>query len=230
MKFKQLSPLKKCLVLLVPIAYITIALVLYFTCGKELIALLKDKAAFKAWLSGFGVFDEIIFVSIRAFQTVIKIIPAEPLEIAAGYVWGTYKGFALCLLGTEIGSFIILFLTSVFGVKLVNLFYDSEKINQWSFINDSQKKYTLLTIIYLIPGTPKDFLTYLIGITDTNIFVFLLVTGIARVPSIISSTWCGSVLESNGIKMFALVFSVITALSAIIAYFAKKRFDKRSDA
>lgn len=227
LQFSRLSQPKKILVLSLPVIYIVGILILHFTCGKQLLALVQDKEAFKLWLSGFGCFDEVIFVSIRAIQTVVKIIPAEPLEIGAGYIWGTYKGFALCLLGTEIGSLIILLLTSVFGIKLINLFFDADIINKWSFINNSKKKYTLLTIIYLIPGTPKDFLTYFIGVTDTNFGVFLLVTGIARIPSIISSTWCGSVLETNGIKQFVLIFAAITVASAVIGYAFKKCLIKK---
>jgi uncharacterized membrane protein YdjX (TVP38/TMEM64 family) len=188
----------------------------------------QNKDDFKQWISTFGAYDEIVFVSVRALQTVVKIIPAEPLEIGAGYVWGTYKGFALCLLGTEIGSLIILVLTSIFGVKLINLFFDVETINKWSFIANSRKKYTVLTIIYLIPGTPKDFLTYFIGVTDTNFWLFLLVTSIARIPSIISSTWCGSILQTSGIKQFVIIFALITLVSLIAGYFAKDIYNKKS--
>ena len=153
----------------------------------------------------------------------IKIIPAEPLEIGAGYIWGTYKGLALCMIGTEIGSAVILILTSLFGTKLLNALFDIEEINKWSFIKNAKKKYLLLTIIYLIPGTPKDFITYFVGITDTKILPFLLVTGIARIPSIISSTWCGQLLDKSSITIFVLAFSLITAISLIIGYYANKK-------
>lgn len=227
LKLKQLSLREKVLLFSVPLIYAVGLIVIHFTCGRQLLELVQDKEAFRLWLAGFGSYDELIFVSIRALQTVIKIVPAEPLEIGAGYIWGTYKGFALCMIGTEIGSLIILLLTSIFGVRLINLFYDADSINKWSFINDSKKKYTLLTIIYLIPGTPKDFLTYFIGITDTNIWLFLLVTGIARIPSIISSTWCGSVLESSGLKKFIIIFAAITVASAVIGYIAKQALERQ---
>ena len=222
-KFNSLSQIKKSLIFLVPILYLAIFLTLYFTIGKELTKVISNKETFKAWIGTFGVYDEIIFVTIRAIQTVIKIIPAEPLEIGAGYIWGTYKGLALCMIGTEIGSAVILILTSLFGTKLLNALFDIEEINKWSFIKNAKKKYLLLTIIYLIPGTPKDFITYFVGITDTKILPFLLVTGIARIPSIISSTWCGQLLDKSSITIFVLAFSLITAISLIIGYYANKK-------
>lgn len=223
MRFRSLSPIKKCLLLGVPILYVTVFIILYLTLGRELAAIISDKEMFKAWIASFGIYDEVIFVAVRAIQTVVKIVPAEPLEIGAGYVWGTYNGFALCMLGTEIGSAIILILTYLFGTRLLNFMFDLEQINKWSFINNSKKKYLLLTVIYLIPGTPKDFITYFVGVTKTKVLPFLMVTGIARIPSIISSTWCGQLLDTKSVKIFVLAFSLITAMSMIAGYFVQKR-------
>ncbi len=222
-RFSDLSLLNKMILIAVPLLYFAVFIILRQTYGNELLEIVESKEKFDAFISSFGVRGEIVFVTIRAVQTVVKIIPAEPLEIAAGYVWGTYKGLALCMLGTEIGSAIILILTSLFGIKLINMLFDVRKINEWSFISDSKRKYALLTIIYLIPGTPKDFITYFVGVTDTKILPFLVLTGIARIPSIISSTWCGSILDNNSIPLFVIVFVFITILSAMATYLFMKR-------
>lgn len=205
-------------------------LALYLTLGRELLSVISDRQVFKAWLDGFSVPANAVFVFIRAFQTVIKIIPAEPLEIGSGYVWGTFGGFFYCMLGTEIGSLIILALTRLFGVRFVNLFVDTNKINEWAFIKDSKRKYLLLFIIYLIPGTPKDIITYFIGLTDTKILPFLVITGIARIPAIISSTYCGSRLIDNNYTLFIVVFALITVVSALGTYFETKYMKKMKEA
>lgn len=201
-------------------------LTLYLTLGKELMSVISDRQIFKAWLDSFSVPANAVFVFIRAFQTVVKIIPAEPLEIGSGYVWGTFGGFFYCMLGTEIGSLVILALTRAFGVKFVRLFVDIDKINEWSFIKNSKRKYLLLFIIYLIPGTPKDIITYFIGLTDTKFLPFLLITGVARIPAIISSTYCGSSLIDNNYSLFIAVFAVISVASALGTYIGMKYMKK----
>jgi len=133
------------------------------------------------------------------------------------------------MLGTEIGSLVILALTKAFGVKFVRLFVDIDKINEWSFIKNSKRKYLLLFIIYLIPGTPKDIITYFAGLTDTKILPFLIITGIARIPAIISSTYCGSSLIDNNYALFIAVFAVITVVSALGTYFGMKYMKKLSE-
>lgn len=225
-KFKSLSPINKIIISCAPLLYIGIFLILYFTLGKQLTVIISDKNSMKEWISSFGIYDEVVFVLIRALQTVIKIIPAEPLEIGAGYIWGTYKGLALCMLGTEIGSAIILILTSVFGTKLLNMLFDLEQIKKWSFISNVKRKYLFLTVLYLIPGTPKDFITYFVGVTDTKILPFLIITGLARIPSIVTSTWCGEILDKGSLMHFILAFSAITIISLLLGYLAQKKLKK----
>ena len=63
-------------------------LLCYSFFGKELLNIVAEPKSFRTWLAQFGAFDELVFILIRAAQTVVKFIPAEPLEIASGYAWG----------------------------------------------------------------------------------------------------------------------------------------------
>jgi len=178
----------------------------YIKYGEMLLDLVSDKEAFKAFIEGFNNYDKVVFVAIRAFQTVIKIIPAEPLEIGSGYLYGIWGGLLYCMLGTMIGSFVIIALSKIFGKRLVNAFIPVEKINSLKFLQDKDKVYTTLFFIYLIPGTPKDILTYAASITNLNIPKFLIITGIARIPSIITSTMCGAWLMDENYFLAAAIF------------------------
>lgn len=226
LKFKEISKRQFVFIGLSVVFIIACFLTAYFAFGKEILSIISSQQTFKMWLDGFTIPANAVFVFIRSFQTVVKIIPAEPLEIGSGYIWGTFGGFFYCMLGTEIGSLLILLLTKVFGVKFVKVFVDIEKINQWDFIRNSKSKYLLLFFIYLIPGTPKDIITYFIGLTDTKIMPFLFITGIARIPAIVSSTYCGSKLIDNNYTLFISVFAVITLVSALGTYWGMKYMRK----
>lgn len=200
--------------------------VCYIKFGSELLAFVSDADRFKAWLDSYGSLGKIIFVGVRALQTVVKIIPAEPLEIGSGYAFGVWGGLLYCMLGTEIGSFIIVAITKIFGMKAVNLFVSEEKINSLGFLQNKEKLTLSLFIIYLIPGTPKDVITYLIGVTDYNIWKFLLLTGLARIPSIITSTICGSLLGEKNYWLSAGVF-IGTAILGLIGVKLYTVFEKK---
>lgn len=206
--------------------FILAFVVCYIKFGSELLAFISDADRFKAWLESYGHLGKIVFVALRALQTVVKIIPAEPLEIGSGYAFGVWGGLLYCMLGTEIGSFIIVSITKLFGMKAVNLFVSEEKINSLGFLQNKEKLSISLFIIYLIPGTPKDVITYLIGVTDYNIWKFLLLTGVARIPSIITSTICGSLLGERNYWLSAGVF-IGTAVLGLIGVKLYTVFEKK---
>lgn len=194
----------------------------YITYGKQLYEIFGNTESLKAFLSQFRGFDKWVFVAIRAFQTVIKIIPAEPLEIGSGLLYGTWGGLALCLLGTMIGSFVIIALTRVFGKKLVSAFIPIEKIESLGFLKDEKRVYYTLFFIYLIPGTPKDVLTYAAALTKLNMKKFLLITGIARIPSIITSTWCGQEILNKNYTLAIIIFAATGILSVVCSLIYNK--------
>lgn len=205
---------------------IALFLTLYLIFGKSLTQFVSDTQTFKAWLESYRHLSGAIFVFIRAFQTVIKIIPAEPLEIAAGYAFGTWGGLALCSLGTLLGSLVIVVLANMLGSKFISVFINEEQLNSLSLINNRKNQRLFLFIFYLIPATPKDILTYAAGsLKKVNMAEFFLITTIARIPSILTSTVCGAQLEQNNIKTAVAVFTataVVSAVSALIYHKYKK--------
>lgn len=213
---QRVGAVSACLIMLAVFGYF------YLTYGKQLYEIFGNAESLKAFLSQFRGFDKWVFVAIRAFQTVIKIIPAEPLEIGSGVLYGTWGGLCLCMLGTLIGSFIIIALTKVFGRSLVSAFIPIEKIESMKFLRDEKKVYFTLFFIYLIPGTPKDVLTYAAGLTKLDMRKFLLVTGVARIPSIISSTWCGQELINKNYTLAIVIFVATALLSVICSLIYKK--------
>ena len=189
---------------------VAVFIYIYIKYGKELYSLLCDAEHMKAFLSRFKGFDKLVFVAIRAMQTVVKIIPAEPLEIGSGALYGTWMGM------------VIILLTKLFGRRLVNLFIPIEKIDSLKFLKDKKTVYKTLFVIYLIPGTPKDVLTYAAGITDLDMKKFMLITSNARIPSIISSTWCGNQITLRNFDLEIIIFTVTALLRIICSFFYKK--------
>ena len=199
---------------------------LFLHFGRSMIELLKDTERFKTWIEGFGVWGIVIFTAIRVLQTVVKFIPTEPMEIASGLVWGAFGGFALCLLGNVIGSVLILYMTRLLGMRILRLFRLENKLQSMRFLQDREKRNRLLFIFYLIPGTPKDTMTYFAGLTDIRWDEFLILSSIARIPAIVSSTICGAYLGANNFKVAACVFCV-TALCSIPGAIVYKKISAR---
>ncbi len=209
--------------LCVAAVFIVGCIVAYIKFGSRLLEFISDTSGFKAWLEGFGFWGRIIFIGIRAFQTVIKIIPAEPLEIGSGFVYGTFGGCLMCIIGTTIGSLVIVLLTKLFGTKIIHIFVSDEKMHELSFLQNKKRIAGLLWCVYLIPGTPKDLITYFVCVLPISVPKFFLITSIARIPSIISSTWCGAELGESNFAVSAAIFGATFVLS-LIGVVIYKRF------
>lgn len=194
---------------------LAIFIALYAAFGKELGDFVSDTERFTHWLDTYQNLGAVIFVFIRAFQTVIKIIPAEPLEIAAGYAFGTWGGLALCSLGSFIGSLVIVALSARFGSKFISAFINEEQLKGLKLISQKKNQRLFLFIFYLIPSTPKDLMTYVAGSLKINMAEFFIITTIARIPSILTSTVCGSQLEQENIKTAVIIFIATAAVSAV---------------
>ena len=165
-------------------------------------------------------------VLISAAQVVVALVPGEVVEIAAGYVFGSWIGSLLCLVGIVLGSSTTILLVRRFGARFVHAFYPKEKIDALPIINDPAKRNLLTFILFVIPGTPKDLFTYAIGLTDMSIPLYIALTTVARFPSVILSTVSGNAVgDENYTK--AILFAVITAAVSGIGLLIYNMFSKR---
>jgi len=216
--------IKRSVVITFFLLLLTGVVLLYVFFADDFAEIVKDNKTFKAWLDQFGPISRLVFVFVRAFQTVIKVIPAEPLEIGAGYAFGTWGGLLYCSLGTFIGSLVIVAFTKIFGTKMLDVFVPLDKIKNLKFLQDSKKLSATLFAVYLIPATPKDIITYLVCFTDMKLSKFFLITSIARIPSIITSTWCGSELVQENYLASAMIFGITAILAGIGLIIYRKFF------
>ena len=107
-----------------------------------------------------------------------------------------------------------------FGVGLVRLFFSQEKLDSARFLHSSPRRDLLFLIIFMLPGTPKDLLSYFAGLTDIRFGTWLVICSLGRIPSVISSTVGGDALGEKNYLTAIIVFAVSFALSAagMLAY------------
>lgn len=182
---------------------------------NPLINTIQNPEQFRAWVNLHGIMGRFIFVGMMALQIVFAVIPGEPMELGAGYAFGTLEGMVLCLAGAVVGSSIIFLFTKLLGTKMVEAFVNPEKIRSMKFMKYSKNLNAIVFFAFLIPGTPKDILTYFIGLTSMKLKTFLILTSIARIPSVITSTITGNALGMQDYKNAVIVYSITAAVSLI---------------
>lgn len=189
---------------------ILIALVCW-TVGKPMIEFVSQPERFRAWVDSHGLWGRIAFVGMMALQIIVAFIPGEPLEIGAGYAFGVAEGTLLCLLGALLGGTVVFLLVKKWGRPFVTLFLSEEKLDSLKFLQDEKRLNLIAYLLFLIPGTPKDVMTYLVGLTPIKLPFWIFLTFTARFPSVITSTVGGDALGTQNYS-FAIVVFLGTAL------------------
>lgn len=192
----------------------------FWFVGRPMIAFVEDPAQFRSWVDGKGLWGQLAFVVMFFFQILVAIIPGEPLEICAGYAFGAIEGTFLSMLGIALGSAAVFMLVRTLGVKLVEVFFSVEKIRSMRFLRESRKRNMLTFLLMFIPGTPKDLLSYFVGLMDMKLSEWLIITTVARIPSVVTSTAGGSALAEQNYLTAAIVFGVtgIISITGILIY------------
>lgn len=190
------------------------ALVAWFI-GKPMIQFVSEPEKFREWVQGHGMWSWIVCIGMMVLQIIVAIIPGGALEIGAGYAFGPLEGSILCIIGSIIGCAIVFQFVRVFGIKLIEAFFSIEKIRSLKFLHDERKRNILAFVIFLMPGTPKDLLSYFMGLTDIKLSTWLIISTIARTPAIIISAMGGDALGSEKYIMAVIVFVITIVISAI---------------
>ena len=186
---------------------------IFYYVGNPLIKYISEPEKFQAWIGSHGILGRVLFVGAMTLQIVVAIIPGEPFEIAAGYAFGFWEGTLLCETTIFTGSAVVFVFVKKYGLRALQLFFPSEKINSLKFIRNSHKFRKIVFAVMLIPGTPKDLLTYAAGLTPLRLKEWLVITCLARIPSVVTSTIGGHALGGANYLTAVTVFAVTAAAS-----------------
>lgn len=185
----------------------------------------------ESWIEQLGFLGMFALLFVQILQVVIAIIPGEAVEILAGLLYGTLLGFVICEIGMLIGTIMIYYFVKKVGHNKIEKFEKEEKFAKYKILNNTKSLEMMVFIMFFIPGTPKDLLTYFIPFTKIEPKKFFTIVSIARAPSIISSTYAGSSMGEGDWIQMGLMFLVIivTGLlgikynNQIVEHFSKKK-------
>ena len=207
------------------IIYILFSVAILWFIGRPLIRFVGEPEEFRAWVDDHGFWGKAAFIGMIVLQVIVAIIPGEPFEIGAGYAFGMWEGTLLCMIGILCGSAIVFLIVRIFGIKLVEVFFPVKKIESLKLLQNHKRFNTIVFILSFVPGTPKDLLSYFIGLTEMKLSTWLGIVAVSRIPSVITSTIGGNALGSQNYKFAIIVFSV-TAVIAGIGLFIYNRISR----
>ena len=219
-------------VVLCILIFAVVGVISYLIC-RPMLEMSKDPAAFRAYIDEQGIKGYLMLMAAMFLQVVAAVIPGGPFEIAAGYVFGVWKGALIADVAMTLGSLFVFLMVRRFGVKFACLFVSKEKLDSVKFFHDSARRDLLAFIFFLIPGTPKDIFTYVMGFTDMKIPMWIFITFVGRFPAIWLSAMSGDAIGEKNYTAFFIMIAIIVVVclaGSIFYSIWKKKHDAKEAA
>lgn len=137
----------------------------------------------------------VITTVLAMLQVLCTFLPAEPIQMLAGFTFGFPVGLLCCMAGVLVGNTLIFMLQKTFGdrmrsffVKKLNL--DMEKIAR------SGKSALIIFILYFLPAIPYGMICFLAAGLGMSYRRYLFVTVLGALPSVCIGVGLGHVAVS----------------------------------
>ena len=213
------------------VLFLVLSVLACWFAGRPLIQFAQEPERFRNWVDQQGLWGPLLFMGMIVLQIVVAIIPGEPLEIVAGYAFGALEGTLWCLLGAFAGRLAVFLLVRRFRTRAIEVFFPLDKLQSLRFLQNERRLTFWVFFLFFLPGTPKDLLCYIVGITKLPLRSWLVISAVAPIPSIITSTIGGDALGMGNYAFAALVFGITIVISSLglLAYRAICRARERSE-
>ena len=186
--------------------------------GPQFISLARKPEKLRHLLNTFGWKGILVFVGLQMLQVIVAVLPGEFIQFAGGYIYGALLGTLYSLAGILLGSIAVFFIARLLGYPLVKLLVSPKHLEKFNFMINSEKSEIGMFILFLIPGLPKDILTYIAGITPVKPLKFFIVITLGRLPALLGSSYLGYSMQKGnyGIVIALTIASLVLFVAGII--------------
>ena len=144
-------------------------------------AVISDKEKISGLFRAAGDWAPIVYILLEVAQVLTMFWPV-PLELAGGFLFGLTWGLVYSMIGLTTGGVLAFLLGRWLGRTYLSRIIDPGKLK--SFRKLMQREGAVAAfIIFLVPGVPKDFVSYVLGFTSLSLKFFVVAVAIFRLPS-----------------------------------------------
>lgn len=175
-----------------------------------------------------GPLGVLMLLGLQVLQVIVAFIPGEVVQVAAGLMYGPLGGGLIVLVGAMGASALVYSLVHWLGAPFVRGMVPVSFLEKFRAFEASGRLDTVVFILFLIPGLPKDTFTYLVPLTDMKLKPFLLLSTLGRAPGIFLSAYAASSVANGDMTQGIIVF-VVVAVIAVAAILLRDRIMERLD-
>jgi uncharacterized membrane protein YdjX (TVP38/TMEM64 family) len=186
---------------------------------------LADRVRASGWLG------PLVLIAILVAQSVVAPLPAPPVLIAAGFVYGPWIGFAIGWLGLLLGACACFGLARAFGRPFVERFVRPQHLEAVEIYVSTRSGLTVLALISMRVFMPPLFdpVSYACGLVRMPLSLFLLGTGVGEIPKVAGFVYIGGAAGGVSSWLTAWIF-LGPAIGLILFKWIRSRVAKKAQA
>jgi uncharacterized membrane protein YdjX (TVP38/TMEM64 family) len=174
-----------------------------------------DRKRMTGFIRSLGVWGFAGFILLQAFQVVPAPIPGEATGVLGGFLYGPVVGVLLSTIGLTLGSYIAFSLSRAFGRPLTERFVGARTMERFDYLLHHKGAF-LVFLLFLIPGFPKDYLCYMLGLGHLTTLEFLAIASSGRLLGTTMLTLGGTFLRDKQYYRFFF----LTGVAVILVFLA----------
>lgn len=195
---------------------------LWWTPAGAGIALLADDP--QAAIRAAGALGPLAVVALTALATVIAPIPGGPIAVAAGALYGTFRGGALTLAGASLGAIVAFGIARRLGRDAVR----GSRLTAVAWIARPRSQHQLMALVFLsrlVPFISFDAVSYAAGLSALAAWRFALATlaGIVPMSYLLAAAGAGLVQAPRAQAPLVAVLIALTAVPFLVTVAIRRR-------
>jgi uncharacterized membrane protein YdjX (TVP38/TMEM64 family) len=197
-----------------------VGLCLFFFIHFDLYLFFKDKEQIIGFIKTSR-FDELVFIALQIFQVVVAVIPGEISGFIGGYLYGPFWGTLYSTIGLTIGSWLAFMLARFLGEPLLEKAVRKDVFEKFDHFMEHKGLFVSF-MLFLIPGFPKDYLCYIMGVSRIPTSTFIIVSTVGRFFGTMMLSISGNIAREEHYALLA----VVAVAAVIVSLLAWRYHDK----
>jgi uncharacterized membrane protein YdjX (TVP38/TMEM64 family) len=183
----------------------------------------SSRTRVSAFVASFGPLAPLAFMGIQFLQVLFAPIPGELTGFIGGFLFGTGLGFFYSTIGLTLGSWVAFLIARRFGFSVVRRFVGKETMAKFDYLMEHQGAFFSF-IFFIIPGLPKDYFCYLLGLSPMHVLTFLVISTVGRIPGTLMLSMQGEAVRSEDYRAF-FVFLGLCLIAIVFALIYRDRIE-----
>ncbi len=200
---------------------VLIAFLVFLSYELGIIEFFLNDEKLKNFIDSLGPFGFMGFILLQTFQVVAAPLPGEVTGLLGGYLYGTFIGTILSTIGLTLGSLLAFILGRLLGRPFVERVVDPTILNKFDYLLHHKGAF-LVFFLFLIPGFPKDYLSYFLGLSKLSLVEFAVIAGVGRLLGTILLSLGGNYLRHQDYEKFFSLIGVAILITLIVWTFKDK--------